>query len=146
MILEFSRQNFERIMKNQISCKSVQWERTDGRTYRQMTDRQIDMTKLIIPFREFANTPKDEFYLYGSVHRWSILRIAQRDAIQSSLFIILQFHWTCFGFQPHPSSGVHKTVTTASGTGHIFVQLPPSNMTKLAWPRWREVAAQYRRL
>jgi len=32
-----------------------------------------------------------------------------------------------------------KTVTTAFGTGHFFVQLPPS---KLAWPRWREVAAQ----
>jgi len=27
-----------------------------------------------------------------------------------------------------------------------FLQLPPSNMTKLAWPRWREVASQYRRL
>jgi len=33
----------------------------------------------------------------------------------------------------HPSSGVHKTVTTASGTGHVFfVQLPPSNVVKLA--------------
>ena len=32
----------------------------------------------------------------------------------SSLCIILQVHWTCFGCQPHPSSGVHKTVTTAS--------------------------------
>ena len=41
-----------------------------------------------------------------------------RDATQSSLFIILQVHSTCFGCQPHPSSGVHKTVTTASGTGH----------------------------
>ena len=40
---------------------------------------------------------------------------------------------TCFGCQPHPSSGVHKTVTTASGTGHIFfAQLPPSNVAKLA--------------
>jgi len=28
----------------------------------------------------------------------------------------------------------------------FFVQLPPSNVAKLAWPRWREVAAQYRRL
>ena len=36
------------------------------------------------------------------------------------LFIILQVHSTYFGCQPHPSSGVHKTVTTASGTGHIF--------------------------
>jgi len=39
-----------------------------------------------------------------------------------------------------------KTVTTASG----IVQLPPSNVAKLAWSRWREVAAQtydqYRRL
>ena len=35
-----------------------------------------------------------------------------------------------------------KLPTTAYGT----VQLPPSKMAKLAWPRWREVAAQYRRL
>ena len=39
---------------------------------------------------------------------------------KSSLFVILQVHSTCFGCQPHPSSGVHKTITTASGTGHIF--------------------------
>ena len=46
--------------------------------------------------------------------------VVQRDATQSSVFIILQVHSTCFGCQPHPSSGEHKTVTTASGTGHIF--------------------------
>jgi len=79
-----------------------------------------------------------KFYVYGSMHRWSILIIVQRDATQSSLFIILQVHSTCFQCQPHPSSGVHKTVTTASGT----VQLPPSNMPKLAWPLWKEVAAK----
>ena len=44
----------------------------------------------------------------------------QRDATQSSLFIILQVHCTCFGCQPYPSSGAHKTVTTASGTGQSF--------------------------
>ena len=66
------------------------------------------------------------FYVYGFVHRWSILIIVQRDATQSSLFIILRVHSICFGCQPHPSSGVHKTVTTASGT----VQLPPSNVAK----------------
>ena len=49
-----------------------------------------------------------------------ILIIVHRDATQSSRFIILRVHCTCFGCQPHPSSGVHKTVTTASGTGHIF--------------------------
>jgi len=30
----------------------------------------------------------------------------------------LQNHSACFGRASHPSSGVHKTVTTASGTGH----------------------------
>ena len=49
-----------------------------------------------------------------------ILITVQRDATQSSLFIILQFHSTCFGCQPHPLSRVHKTVTTAPGTGHIL--------------------------
>ena len=77
------------------------------------------------------------FYFYSSMHRWSILITVQPNATQSSLFIILQIHCTCFGCYTHPSSGVHKTVTTASDT----VQLPPSNMA-LAWPRWRAVAAQ----
>jgi len=53
----------------------------------------------------------------------SILIIVQRDGTQSSLFIILQVQSTCFGCQPHPSSGVHKTVTTT-------------------WARWTEIAAQ----
>ena len=60
---------------------------------------------------------------------FKVLITVQRDATQSSLFIILQVHWTCFGRQPHPSSRVHKTVTTASS-------LQPS------WPRWRQVAAK----
>ena len=59
---------------------------------------------------------------------------------QSSLFIILQVHSTCFGCQTHPSSGVHKTVNTASGTGHIFCA-PTSLQRSKAWPRCREVAA-----
>ena len=78
------------------------------------------------------------FYVYGSVHRWSIVIIVQRDATQNSLFIVLQVHSICFVCQPHPSSGVHKTVNIASGT----VQPSSSNVVKLAWPRWREVAAQ----
>jgi len=61
----------------------------------------------------------------------NILIIVQRDATQNSLFIILQVHSTCFGCQPHASSGVHRTVTTASGTGHSY--LSPT------WPCWREV-------
>ena len=49
-----------------------------------------------------------------------MLKVVQRDATQNSLFSILRNHSTCFGYQPYPSSGVHKTVTTASGIGHIF--------------------------
>jgi hypothetical protein len=44
---------------------------------------------------------------------------------------LLQNYSTCFGCSSHPLSGVHKTVTAASGTGHITYQgnnLPP------AWP------------
>ena len=63
----------------------------------------------------------------GKILLVSVLIIVQRDATQSSLFIILQVHSKCFGCQPHPSSGVHKIVTTASGT----VQLPPSNVAKV---------------
>ena len=44
------------------------------------------------------------------------------------------------GCQPHPSSGIHKTVTTASSTGHIFCAAA-SLQRGQAWPRWREVAA-----
>jgi len=73
-------------------------------------------------------------YVNVSVHRWSTLITVQRDATHSSLFIILQVHSTCFGCQPHPSSGVHKTVTTATGTGHNFCAATLSNVAKLAWP------------
>ena len=46
-----------------------------------------------------------------------------------------------FRVSQHPSSGVHKTVTAASGTGHnvgtaTSLQRGPFG----TWPRWREVA------
>ena len=66
--------------------------------------------------------------------------IVQWDATQSSLFIILQVHCTRLGCHPHPSSAVHKTVTTASGTGHIFCAATCIQRGQ-AWPCWREVAA-----
>ena len=63
MKLKFSRQ-FRKILKYQISWKSVQWElscskRTDRLTDRQ-TDRQTDMTKLIVAFRNFKKAPKTD--------------------------------------------------------------------------------------
>jgi len=78
------------------------------------------------------------FLIIQQTYLSSILIIAHRDATQSSLFIILQVHSTCFGCQQHPSSGVHKTVPTASGTGHIFLcsYLPPT------WPRLLHLVGQ----
>ena len=35
---------------------------------------------------------------------------------------LLQSHSTCFECPSHPSSEVHKTVTAASGTGHVSEQ------------------------
>ena len=63
-----------------------------------------------------------------------MLITVQRDTTQSSLFIILQVHSTCSECQPHPSSGVHKTVTTATGTIHIFCAAT-SLQRDQAWPR-----------
>ena len=50
--------------------------------------------------------------------------INQRDATDriQFYFIFLHDHSTCFGCCPHPSSEVHETVTTASGTGHISLR------------------------
>jgi len=42
---------------------------------------------------------------------------------------LLQYYSTCFGCPSHPSSAVQKTITEASGTGHITYpgnNLPPT--------------------
>jgi hypothetical protein len=57
------------------------------------------------------------FYIHGSVHRNSIL-IRSNKMQQYAGIYILQNHSACFGCPSHPSSGLHKTVTAASGTGH----------------------------
>ena len=44
-----------------------------------------------------------------------------------------------FRVSSRPSSGVHKTVTTASGTGHIISAA--TSFQRGQWPRWNEVAA-----
>ena len=50
---------------------------------------------------------------------------------------LLQNHSKYFGCLSHPSSGVHKTVTAASGTATTFLQ------RGLIWPRWRKFVAYY---
>ena len=46
---------------------------------------------------------------------------------------LLQNYSTYFECLSHPSSGVHKTVTAASGTGHVTYQ---SNNLPPAWPNY----------
>ena len=46
-----------------------------------------------------------------------INKIQQDAKVRRYLFTAKSLS-TCFGCPSHPSSGVHKTVTAASGTGH----------------------------
>jgi len=48
---------------------------------------------------------------------------------QNAGVYLLQNYSTCFGCLSYPSSGIHQTLTAASGTGHITRQnnnLPPA--------------------
>ena len=70
------------------------------------------------------------FYIHGSVHHKSIL-IRSNKLQQYAGVYLLQNDSTCFVCPSHQSSGVHKTITAASGTGHITYlsnNLPPT------WP------------
>ena len=44
-----------------------------------------------------------------------------------------------FRVSPHPSSGVLKTVTAASGTDHNICTATSLQRGQI-WPRWKEVA------
>ena len=69
------------------------------------------------------------FYIHGSVHRNSVL-IRSNKMQQYAGVYLLQNYSTCFGCPSHPSSGVHQTVTAASGTGPV----PEAAVTVLCTP------------
>ena len=54
----------------------------------------------------------------------------QQDETDADIYLLHNYS-TCFGCLSHPSSGVHKTVTAVSGTGHIMYL---SNNFHPAWP------------
>jgi len=64
------------------------------------------------------------------MYRDSIL-VRSNKMQQYAGIYLLQIYSTCFGCPSHPSSGVHKTVTAASGRGHVTYQCndPPPT-----WP------------
>ena len=89
---------------------------------------------------EWSYNSTPEFYIHSSVHRNSIL-IRPNKMQQYAGIYLLQNHSTCFGCPTHPSSGVRKTVTVASGTGTdiwatTFRQRDPIRLC------WRKVVAQ----
>ena len=47
---------------------------------------------------------------------------------QYSGVYLLQNYSTCFGCLSHPSSGVHQTVSAASGTGVVSEQQPSASV------------------
>ena len=65
------------------------------------------------------------------------LIVVQRDATQSSLFIILQVNSTCFGCQPHSPTPIIIIRSTQNCNynlrylSYFFVQLPHSNVAKI---------------
>ena len=67
----------------------------------------------------FPKTKYFEFYTHGFVHHDSILIISSKVQQPHAGIYLLQIYSTCFGCPSHPSSGAHKNVTAASGTGHI---------------------------
>ena len=77
-----------------------------------------------------------QFYIHGSVHRDSIL-IRSNEMQQYADVYLLQNYSTCFGCLSHPSSGVHQTVTAASGTGHS-VGATTFCQSGLISPRWQK--------
>jgi hypothetical protein len=80
-----------------------------------------------------------EFYIPDSVHRDSSL-IRTKEMQHYAGVYLLQNYSACFGCLSHPSSGVHQTVTAASGTGHS-VRATPFRQRGLIWPRWRKAVA-----
>ena len=47
----------------------------------------------------------------------TIIRVSNKMQDYAGIYL-LQIYSTCFGCPSHPSSGIHNTVTAASGTGH----------------------------
>ena len=68
----------------------------------------------------------------------SILITANKIQQYAGIYL-LQNLSTFFGCPSHPSSGVHKTVTAASGTGHSIWAM--TFFQRGQCPRWRKVVA-----
>jgi len=106
--------------------------------------KQKDMTKLPVVFRNFPNAPTNcnmcsvatLFSFRYHILYIMLIRIQPDATVCRYLFIAKSLYM--FRVSQHPSSGVLKTVTTASGTGH------KTGTATSVGPRWREVAVPVR--
>ena len=74
-------------------------------------------------------------YTYCCVYSININKI-QQDVTNAGIYLLKNYS-TCFGCLSRPSSGVHQTVTAASGTGHITYQ---GNDFLPAWANYATLA------
>jgi len=58
-------------------------------------------------------------YIRGSVHRNSRLKNSNEMQQYADIYLLLNY-CTCFGRPSRPSSGIHKTLFSASGTDHTI--------------------------
>ena len=79
------------------------------------------------------------FNIHFSARRNSILIRSNKMQKYAGIYL-LQNHSVCFGCASHPSSGVHKNVTAASGTGHSNNRAT-NFLQRGLWPRWRKFIA-----
>jgi len=77
--LAFSRQIFRKILKYQISLKSVQL----APSCFMRTDRRTDMRKLIIAFRKFAKAPKNASQVANKVQTCLSVCLNLRDGMMN---------------------------------------------------------------
>ena len=103
------------------------------------------MTVQTLPDLGRSGFPKDTprvgvQYTHGYTVNIIIILIRSKEIQQYAGIYLLQNYSTCFGFLSHPSSGVHQTVTAASGTGHS-VRATNFCQRTLIRTRWQKVVA-----
>ena len=103
---------------------------------------QLNLNKLKHPTKGGVNAYK---WLSMSIqvthtHFSDSILITANKIQQYAGIYLLQNLSTFFGCPSHPSSGVHKTVTAASGTGHSIWAV--TFLQRGQWPRWRKIVPE----
>ena len=81
--------DFPKVLKYQISWKSVQWEPNCSMRNNGRTDRCTDMTKLIIAFRNNANLPKNCAFFPQRIYVFCIY-------LRTATFALFNINWLIF--------------------------------------------------